>query len=188
MRYGRLICLAALAWLSACSAPLGPDRGDPAQFLLASPATFVCGGWRPARPIEALGLFDIYFSSSPATSAKPASSASVRRLAAIGGTVVKRFHVNGVRAILPIAAAATLDARALLAVRDVELIEHQVDLGFTTSGKVGVILANGGRVVWMGTTIPDFFAIVPDAAIPRLWRDPDLRFLELSLPDCVGFD
>lgn len=183
----RRISLLALAVLNSCSTPLGPDRGDPKQFLVASPATFVCGSWRPAPPTELLGLFDVYFSSGPTASAKPAASKSIQRLVAAGATVVQKFRVDGVRAILPVSAAARVAARAIIAVRDVQVLEHPVDLGFNIPGKGGVILANGGRILWMAITIPDFSAIVPDAAIPRLWNDPDLRFLELNLPDCIGF-
>lgn len=183
----RLIPVFALAVLSSCSTPLGPNRGDPEQFLLAAPATFVCGSWRPAPPIEPLGLFDVYFSSGPSASAKPAASKSIQRLVAAGATVVQQFRVDGVRAILPISAAARIDARALIAVRDIQVTEHPVGVGFNISGKGAVILANGGRILWMASNIPDFFAIVPDAAIANLWHDPDLRFLELNLPDCIGF-
>ena len=183
----RFVRVVALVVLSACSTPLGPDRGDPEQFLLAFPATFVCGSWRPVPPTEPLGLFDVYFSSGPTASAKPAASKSIERLVAAGATVVQKFRVDGVRAILPVSAVARIDARALIAVRDVQVTEHPVGLGFNISGKGSVILANGGRILWMASSIPDFFAIVPDAAIPHLWQDADLRFLELNLPDCIGF-
>ena len=183
----RFIRIVALAVLSSCSTPVGPDRGDPEQFLLASPATFVCGSWRPTLPKESLGLFDVYFSSGSTGSAHAAASKSIQRLVAAGATVVQQFRVDGVRAILPVSAAARINARALIAVRDVQVTEHPVDIGFNISGKGGLILANGGRIIWMASTIPDFFAIVPDAAIPKLRQDPELRFLELNLPDCIGF-
>jgi hypothetical protein len=188
MRPTNLIRVVGLAVLCACSTPLGPDRGAPEQFLLASPATFVCGNWQPAAPLEALGLFDVYFRSSLDKSAHPAASEDLRQLVAAGATVVSRFRVNGVRAILPVSAASAIDARALIAVRNVAITEHPVGVGFTVSGKSGVILAAGGRILWAASTIPDFLAIVPDAAVPQIWRDPDLRFLELNLPDCIGFN
>ena len=78
--------------------------------------------------------------------------------------------------------------RALISVSDLDLIEHRIDLGFTKPGQGGAIIAAGGRVEWMSSFVPDFFATIPDAGVPILRRNPDLRFLELALPDCIGFN
>ena len=180
-----------LVWslvIAACGSPLGPDRGDPARFILTQAASYSCGAWSPRTPAQPLGLFDIYFTSGPLESGRPPAPESLARVVQVGGTIVQPFQVNGTRAILPVRAVSRLNAALTIGVLNAHTTGHPLAIGFNVLGKESLIIAQGGHITWMASTFPDFYAIVPDTGIPALRSDPDLRFLELSLPSCNGFD
>lgn len=186
MHVSSSLCL--LLGAIACGNAFGPERGDPAQFVVAQSTRYSCGSWSPRAPTETVGLFDVYFKSGAVESGRAPSSSEVRTVVVHGGAIVQRFEVNGARAILPVDAVSKVGAALIVGVTDASTTGHPVSLGFSVSGKGGLIAAQGGRVLWMASNIPDFYAIIPDPGIPVIRGDRDLRFLELSLPSCNGFD
>jgi hypothetical protein len=174
------LAVPGLLLLAACGNALGPDRGDPASFLLARPAQFLCRGWSPVQPAEPLGLFDLYFGID----GSPPSEAAVRKVVRYGGTVVRTFQVNGLRAIISPEAVTRLAPPYAASAASADRIEHHALVMFHVTGKGGLIIRNGGRVTWTYSDLRSFSAIVPDSAVALIRRDPDYRTLELPLPWC----
>jgi hypothetical protein len=172
---------------AACESALGPDRGDPAQFTFSEAIAYKCGSWSTATaPSQSLGLFDVYFKSSLAAGIEPPSRQDLERIVRFQGTIVQPFQVNGVRAILPVAAVPQLGAPAVLGVVQPNVLEHSVSLGFDEMGEGWRIYVHGGRIAWQASLTPDFFAVVPDTGIRGLSREASLRFMELTASGCGG--
>lgn len=177
----RLVTVGLLWSVTACES-LGPDRGDPAQYLLADPVSFQCGQWLPTVPAEALGLFDIYFGLE----GTPPSATAVKHLIKAGGTIIRRFQVNGVRAVFPISAAPKAGAREIRSVSAVARIEHWMAVGFHGKGQGNTIVDAGGQINWQSTDQQTYFATIPDAGIATVRQEPALRYLEVNVPGCWG--
>jgi hypothetical protein len=176
------ITLAAIL-VTGCAEPSGPTFDDPAQFVLPQPAMFVCDTWSPVRPGAAFGLFDVNF--GPQGSGPSADQ--IRRVRWAGGQIVRRFNVPGLRAILPIATAASLDANSIISVTDADApVMHEVLVGFNGELLIGsLILDNGGTILGALSLSRVIIARVPDEAIPIIRQHSAVRYVEASGFGCI---
>jgi len=173
--------LFALVGLGAgCTDLSGPDRGNPELYAFRQSVQYGCNGWAPARPQVSLGLFDIYWGRSTEQDADDGPRAEhLRRVLQVGGTIVHKYHVTMVRAILPPSAVPVLGANAVRGVTDSRKYNTAVFVGFRSQIDQNRILARGGTI----THVYSFgiAAVLPDAAIPSLRRDPSVSYVESSV-------
>jgi hypothetical protein len=131
-------------------------------------------------PDVPLGLFDLYCGHT----VQEPSQVTVRRVRAAGGTVVQRFHVNGVRALLPPHRVALTGAVRVLGVQEPGEVMHRLSIGFHTQVDGRIIYEGGGYVLWASSPIPNAVVMIPDRLVPALLRHPDLRFIAMSEVGC----
>ena len=171
-----------LAGVLACADVNGPTHfGDPAQYVLASPVSYSCGGWYPARPAAEYGLFDIYFPREDTAPPADALDLVVRA----GGAVVAPFRLDGLRAILPIAVVPYLQFNFARSVTDPARLYHEVLIGFVGTPDTSLVVAVGGRTLAVFTDIGWIYASVPDSALPALRADPRVTAVELNGAGCA---
>jgi hypothetical protein len=162
------------------------EYGDPAQYVLATPASFGCGEWYPAAPPERDGLFDIYFGNEGLAP----SMDDVQRAVDAGGAIVALFHVPGYRAILPTAAVPGLGAMLVRSVPVAGQMSQEVlilFLGGVTDTML--VVANQGRVLHVYSSLALVFASLPDSALPNVRADPrvaDVGFNGIMCPALRG--
>lgn len=168
--------------LFGCADPTGPDRGDPAQYVTS--LGFFCSVWTLPASAPTLGLFDIVLQGHR----EGPSDAHVLRIVRLGGTIVHRFNVNQVRAILPFRSVPGLASIAfqVSGVPNALNTDLRLSIGFREAGGGGFIAQLGGQVRTTSAGGLAFSAVVPDAAVPTLRRDPRTTFIELPVIACVS--
>jgi hypothetical protein len=173
---------AILAGVVACADVNGPMQfGDPARYVLATPASFLCRQWYPARPAAEYGLFDVYYARQDTAPPADAIDLVVRA----GGAVVAPFHLDGLRAILPIGAVPYLQANVARSVTDPAMLYHEVLIGFVGAPDSALVTAHGGRVLHVYDITPFVYASVPDSALPALRADPRVTAVEFNGIMCL---
>lgn len=184
-------CFAALVFAAAaCSGFLGPDRGDPAQFAFADSVRFGCGYWFPSPPDTEFGLFDI--PGGLTGPGEPEALARQRLLDDVlgaGGTIVRRYNLLMVRAILPISSVSQLQFFTLHGVvqRELSRTTFRVFVGFRDGIAPSAIESRGGSILQVYDALDMVLAIFPDGEVPALRRDPRVLFVEHALGiDCPG--
>ena len=184
-----IIGTAAALIATACTNALGPDRGDPAQYAFTSPIRLLCGSWAPALPTQPLGLFDIYLDSNQLAADGGPTDAQSRVIVRLGGTIVYRYHLNIIRAILPWQAASRTGAGLVRGVMDARSTDVGVAVGFKTVIDPDLILTAGGRITYTFIHSPILFGYVPDARIPEIRSNTSVRYVErLEGGNCTGPD
>ena len=177
------LCLAAAACRDALRQV---EYGEPAQYVLATPASFACGAWGPAAPRERAGLFDVYFGNEGLAPA----AADVRRAVDAGGAIVALFHVPGYRAILPTSAVPGLGAMLVSSVTDAGRMSQEVFIRFLGGvTDTMLVVANQGRVLGVYASLALVFASLPDSALPLVRADPrvaDVGFNGIMCPAQQG--
>jgi hypothetical protein len=178
----------SLALLStACSDFLGPDRGDPAQYAFTDSVFYACGSWHPAPPTSQLGLFDI--PSGPASEAESFDEAKRRlidRVLEANGTIVRRYNVVMVRAILPVNAIPGLQVSTVYGVVELNGDVVKVFVGFHGAIERSAIEARGGTVLQEYGAFGIVLAMISDHQVPALLRDLRVSFVEQALSkDCL---
>lgn len=173
----RITCLLVvmLPAFVACGEEFGPDRGDPARFKFTESFTFSCGAWYPRPPDVTMGLFDVAVERSASAPNDRASDAAIREVVRAGGTVVYRFNVGKVRAILPVANARALGKR-LAGVTDPRLVEDTVAVGFRGAIVSGEVTRLGGRI--LGRFDNTVYAWIPDPFVSNLRRASRVEYVE----------
>ncbi len=170
-----------LAGVVACADVNGPTQfGDPAQYVLAIPVSYACSGWYPARPSAQFGLFDIYYPRQDTAPSADALDLVVRA----GGAVVAPFHLDGLRAILPIAVVPYLQANVARSVTDPARMYHEVFIGFVGTPDTSLVAAAGGRTLGV-FDLGWIYASVPDSALPTLRGDPRVTAVEFIVIACA---
>ena len=158
------------------------EYGEPAQYVLATPASFGCGAWYPAAPPERAGLFDVYYGNEGLAP----SMDDVQRAVHAGGAIVAHFHLPGFRAILPTAAVPDLGAMLVRSVTDASKLYQEVFVRFLAgTTDTDIVAANGGRVLNVYASLAIVFASLPDSAIPNVRADPrvaDVGFNGIMCP------
>lgn len=183
MRSHLLPAAVALLATVACQESLGPDRGDPAEYAFSTAVSFACGSWFPSQPATSLGLFDVELARNDGDLDDGPSRNQLRSIVRSGGTVIHSFHVDMVRAILPLAAVPALGASRVRGVTAPHDLTVRVFVGFHGAIDGSAILDLGGVIASMfGQTV---VAVLPDAAIPVLRRRPSIRYVEQVGSGCL---
>lgn len=192
-----IVGMVLAATAGACGEALGPDRGNPAQYAFTDSVRFSCGGWKPGPPTVALGLFDIpggldTILTNLDTLAElqvQARERLVQRLLALDGTIVRKYNLLMVRAILPVARVPELggDATVYGVIRsELKQDTFRVFVGFRDGIFPAVIEARGGTILQAYGALDAVLALLPDPAVPAVQRDPSVRFVEHALEyDCL---
>ena len=175
----RMVMVVLLA--SGCTDNLGPERGDPAQYVL-DPVSYVCGGWSPSQPTVSLGLFDVFWGlegpGDVGTGPKLKHQAAVLDA---GGTIVHEFHVPMIRAILAPRSVPGLGANMVTGVPDATVFTVNVGVGYNrgfTDGDIELFESLGGVVTHQWAFINGIAGELPDSAIPILRARPEVRYVE----------
>ncbi len=182
-----MVAVAALA--VACTDNLGPDRGDPAQYVL-DPVRYACGGWSPSEPNVNLGLFDIFWGlrelGDVGTGPRSEHRAAVLEA---GGTLVHQFNVPMIRAILSLRRVPELGANLVTGVPDASVFIVDVGVGYSrrlTDSDIDFFESLGGAVTHRFTSINAIAGELPDSAIPMLRARPEVRYVEGNGVSCLA--
>ena len=182
---------AVLAVLLACgcSDNLGPDRGDPAQYVL-DPVRYACGGWFPSEPTVSLGLFDLFWGlegpDDAGTRPKPEHRTAVLE---VGGTIVHQFHLPMIRAILAPSSVSELGTNMATGVPDATAFTLDVAVGYSrsvTDDDIALFESLGGVVTHQFINFDAITGVLPDSAIPILRARPEVRFVEGNGVSCLA--
>lgn len=189
MRAMHGLAAAGLVLLSGCASAddmVGPHRADPAQYVLQVNFQYVCGRWFPFEPPVELGLFDVHFGRrSPADPETGPTEKHLKAILDAGGTIVHRFHVPSVRAVLPVRAVPSLDAFTR-GVTDAEDLSLPVSVGFKSTVDPSVVSRRGGIITGIHSALGSLHAIVQDRVIPSIRSESSVKWVEfIGGPICL---
>ena len=170
------VAVAALLVLSCSDAELGPDRGDPAQYVLPGVSYSICG-WAPERPAPGLGLFDVMWQDEEPEQVQP-TPAQRQAILDANGTIVREFHFAAIRAILPIDSVTILNPNHARGVADADDYTVEVfvvyDRPVSESDSISVMDIGATRVQ-MVRIINGLVARLSNDLIPRLRGESGVR-------------
>ena len=181
------VALAALAGLAACGDALRSRRHDPTE---REPLQYWCG-WSPRAPRLGRLLVDLRLRSGDGN--RRPSEADVRAVERRGGRVRHHFQVAVLRAVLDTAAVrALIDgpdpvAESATAVVDPEQFDVRAQVFFQrpiTVEDERAVRAAGGRRLERAPP-PVLYVVLPDSAIPRVARLPNVRFVRALAQGCA---
>ena len=132
----RMVMVVLLAL--GCADNVGPERGDPAQYVL-DPVVYACGGWS-SQPTVSLGLFDVFWGlEGPGDEGTGPKLKHRAWVLDAGGTIVHEFHVPMIRAILAPRRVPELRSNMVTGVPDATVFTVNVGVGYSSGFTDGVI-------------------------------------------------
>lgn len=179
----RLLAAVCTAAVFACSEYLGPERGDPADYVIDG-VEYSCDLWSPEEPEVEYGLFDVLWPRGDVNDSHDEPSASQRQtILDAGGTIVHTFNVPMIRAILPVAAIpeAFWGPISVTGVPDADEFPVAVFVGFYASDLsdiASVIESFDGVVHSVSAFTRAASATVPDESIPGLRDHPLTAYVQ----------
>jgi hypothetical protein len=171
-----------------CTDNLGPERGDPAQYVL-DPVRYTCGGWS-SQPTVSLGLFDVFWGLEGPDDVR--TGPKLKHQAAVldaGGTIVHEFHVPMIRAVLAPRRVPELGANMVTGVPDATVFTVNVTVGYNrgfTDGDIELFESLGGVVTHQWAFINGIAGELPDSAIPILRARPEVLYVDGSGVACLA--
>jgi len=175
--------------LSACL-DYGFNPTDFSAFEIESVLWYACGSWNPAEPSVDPGLFDVSWGLESAeddgTGPKRKHRAAVL---SAGGTIAYEFHLPMIRAVLSPGRVPEMQANWVRGVSAAAVLDVEVFVSYgreITTADILLFETFGGELRHEFRGINTLFGTLPDPAIPRLRRRPEVTRIDGNGILCLG--